>query len=116
MCVGFAYTNSDCNGNCNCDSNGISISNAYSNVNAQADSDSETGSHTAAASHTGASAVSFRAIAAFYGNSRSNSRVPKSRELFISKLEPEIKVERVALNALTMPRHHALAFSKDAGL
>jgi len=34
LCVAFAYTHSDSDGNANSDCNGISITNAYSNVDA----------------------------------------------------------------------------------
>jgi len=84
LCVAFAYTHSDSDGNANSDGNGISITNAYSNVNAQADSDSETGSHTAAASHTAASAVSVGSYTQLSLGTREAIReFPKSRELLI---------------------------------
>src|SRR5438874_12238996 len=90
LCVAFAYTHSDSNGN----ANGDGISNA--NSNGQTYSNSETGSHTSAASHTGSPAVSLAAYLQISSGTREAIReFPKSCEFFISKLKQEIKLERV---------------------
>ena len=79
MCVAFAYTDGNGNRNGNCDAN------AYSNDDAQGYANTQGCANTTAASHTGASAVSRKRLyATFFGDSRSNSRVPeKPRVLYL---------------------------------
>jgi hypothetical protein len=75
LCVAFAYTHSDSDGNANSDGNAY----GYANCNTWR----QNYPYTAAASHTGTSAVSFELGAALFGDSRSNSRVPKKPESLV---------------------------------
>ena len=71
--VGNAHGNGYINGSSvgNADSNGDGDGNRYCIAN------TEEYGHTTAASYTASSAVSLGLHAAFFGNSRSNSRVPQ---------------------------------------
>ena len=75
MWNGFANANGDGDGH------GCGIGNAHSNGDGDGNryciANTEEYGHTTAASYTASSAVSLGLHAAFFGNSRSNSRVPQ---------------------------------------